>query len=95
MFYSIVQQLHSKSALQSNHLTQTSTFIDLKCTFSKKGEHITVCPGSSDPFYTVTYYIKWVTTSWTYCMFLTIILIYLYQKHRHGTDIIDGISEYN
>ena len=26
----------------------------------------TVCPGSSDPFYVVTYYIKWVTTSWTY-----------------------------
>ena len=26
----------------------------------------TVCPGSSDPFYIVTYYIKWVTTSWTY-----------------------------
>ena len=25
----------------------------------------TVCPGSSDPFYIVTYYIKWVTTSWT------------------------------
>ena len=24
----------------------------------------TVCPGSSDPFYIVTYYIKWVTTSW-------------------------------
>ena len=24
----------------------------------------TVCPRSSDPFYTVTYYIKWVTTSW-------------------------------
>ena len=28
----------------------------------------TVCPGSSDPFYVVTYYIKWVTTSWTYSM---------------------------
>ena len=27
---------------------------------------ITVCPGSSDPFYEVTYYIKLVTTSWTY-----------------------------
>ena len=27
----------------------------------------TVCPESSDPFYIVTYYIKWVTTSWTYC----------------------------
>ena len=29
----------------------------------------TVCPGSSDPFYIVTYYIKWDTTSWTYCTF--------------------------
>ena len=26
----------------------------------------TVCPGSSDPFCVVSYYIKWVTTSWTY-----------------------------
>ena len=26
----------------------------------------TVCPRRSDPFYVVTYYIKWVTTSWTY-----------------------------
>ena len=25
----------------------------------------TVCPRSSDPFYIVSYYIKWVTTSWT------------------------------
>ena len=31
-----------------------------------KSAHCTVCPGSSDPFYVVTYYIKWVTTSWTY-----------------------------
>ena len=23
------------------------------------------CPRSSDSFYIVTYYIKWVTTSWT------------------------------
>ena len=28
----------------------------------------TVCPGSSDPFYLVTYYIKRVTTPWTYRM---------------------------
>ena len=29
----------------------------------KKGKYNhTVCPGSSDPFYVVTYYIKWVTT---------------------------------
>ena len=25
----------------------------------------TVCPRSSDQFYIVTYYMKWVTTSWT------------------------------
>ena len=25
----------------------------------------TVCPRSSDHFYVVTYYIKWVNTSWT------------------------------
>ena len=26
----------------------------------------TVCPRSSDPFYIVSYNIKWVTTSWTH-----------------------------
>ena len=26
----------------------------------------TICPGSSDPFYIVSYYIRWVTTSWTH-----------------------------
>ena len=26
----------------------------------------TVCPRSSDPFYIESYYIKWVTTSWTH-----------------------------
>ena len=30
----------------------------------------TVCPRSSDPFYIVSYYIKWVTTSWTYSISL-------------------------
>ena len=28
----------------------------------------TMCPRSSDPFYIVTYYMKWITTSWTYSM---------------------------
>ena len=27
---------------------------------------LTVCPMSVDPLYVVTYYIKWVTISWTY-----------------------------
>ena len=44
----------------------------------------TVCPGSSDPFYIVTYYIKWITTSWTYSIILTQSLIYdpLYWYQR-------------
>ena len=35
----------------------------------------TVCPGSSDPFYIVSYYIKWVTTFWTYCTILLTALL--------------------
>ena len=27
-----------------------------------------MCPRSSDPFYIVSYYIKWVTTTWTHSM---------------------------
>ena len=30
----------------------------------------TVCPGSSDPFNIIGYYIKWVTTSWTYSIII-------------------------
>ena len=37
-------------------------------------DHTTVCPGSSDQFYIVTYYIKWVTTSWTYSMYIIIVV---------------------
>ena len=29
-------------------------------------QYVTVCPRSLDPLYIVTYYIKWVKTSWTY-----------------------------
>ena len=29
-----------------------------------------VWPGSSDPYYIVNYYIKWVTTSWTHSSLL-------------------------
>ena len=44
-------------ALNSNALLNNFRLHELDCT---------VCPRSSDPFYVVTYYIKWVTTSWTY-----------------------------
>ena len=30
----------------------------------------TVCPRSSDPFHIVSYYINWVTSSWTYSIML-------------------------
>ena len=33
--------------------------------YSHRIDSTTVCPGSSDPFYIVTHYIEWVTTSWT------------------------------
>ena len=36
----------------------------------------TLCPRSCDPFYIVSYYIKWVTTSWAY----SIILSKLHEK---------------
>ena len=29
-----------------------------------------MCPGSSDPFYIVTYYIKWATTFWTHSNYI-------------------------
>ena len=28
-----------------------------------------MCPSSVDPFYVVRYYIKWVTTFWTHCIY--------------------------
>ena len=34
--------------------------------FSIHEEEHTVCPRGSDPINILTYYIKWVTTSWTY-----------------------------
>ena len=34
--------------------------------FSRFTDNRTMCPRSSDQFYKVTYYIKWVNTSWTY-----------------------------
>ena len=30
------------------------------------GDSTTICPGSLDPFYIVTKYMKWVKTSWTH-----------------------------
>ena len=36
---------------------------------------LTVCPRSGDPFYIITYYIKWVTASWTYSKIRHVIFV--------------------
>ena len=41
---------------------------DLLCSALRKVLHDTMCPRSSAQFQKVSYYIKWVTTSWTYSM---------------------------
>ena len=41
--------------------------------------HFTMCPRSSDPFYKVTYYIKWVTTSWIDSN------VYMQEQHQGST----------
>ena len=45
------------------------------CLFCNWTQHGTVCSRSSDPSYVVTYYIKWVTTSWTYSTCIRVYLI--------------------
>ena len=35
----------------------------------------TICPGSSDSFYVVPYYLKWVNNSWTHSMLKTMLMI--------------------
>ena len=41
--------------------------------------YFTICPKSIEPFYKVSYYIKWVTTSWTHSIFSTFSPLSLYQ----------------
>ena len=45
-------------------------------------EKRTVCPKSSDPFYVVTSYIQWVTTSWTYSILHSCLLNWSDQPLR-------------
>ena len=52
----IVIYISGAATVRKTHLMQ----------ISQVNSVYTVGPGSSDPFYIVTYYIKWVTISWTY-----------------------------
>ena len=51
-----------------------------------------MCPGSSDPFYVATYYIKWVTTSWTYSIF-NLFDLYTLQLTEFRLHLIDTSGE--
>ena len=64
-------QLENKSSTHSTnsdyiYVKQMFSFFHLKL-------HI-VCPRSSYPFYIISYYIKWVDTSWTYSIYSIIAL---------------------
>ena len=50
------------NALQKSIKVYLMYLLDLTGTVTLR---TTVCPRSCDPFYIVTYHIKWVTTSWT------------------------------
>ena len=47
----------------------SSQMFGLWCESPSQKSRGTICPTSSDPYYIVTYYIEWVTTSWTHSMY--------------------------
>ena len=51
-----------------NSLIAKGENVDAATNVSRPSDYCTVCPRTSCPFYVVTYYIKWVTTSWTHSM---------------------------
>ena len=51
----------------------------------------TLCPGSSDPFYVVTYYINGDTISWTYSTKKT---HFVYTLFRYAGDVFNNAQNY-
>ena len=45
----------------------------------------TVCPRSSDPFFIVTYSIKWVTTSWTDGIYIEMVSVHFAMRAQGGS----------
>ena len=52
----------------------------------------TVCPRSSDPFYIISYDIKWVATYWAYSSFFCVYCTYQIQSSIPSTKQIQYIS---
>ena len=48
--------------------------------YRKAQPFYTICPGSSHQLFIVSYYIKWVTTSWTHSSFYEVNLYKIYLK---------------
>ena len=51
-----------------------------------------VCPGSSDPIHIVTYYIKWVTSSWTDGIFRTRLFLILVASEVFSMSVQPGLD---
>ena len=68
-----MQKTKSSTHSQTNGNKNERTLVGVAVKKYSFSYSTTVCPGSSDPFYVVTYYIQWITTSWTYSM-------YVYEK---------------
>ena len=62
-------QADSTPSVDKHHFTWTIKAFDVIVGLNRGPIHCTF-PRSSDPFYAVTYYIKWITTSWTYCIWI-------------------------
>ena len=66
----------------------------------------TICSRRSDPFYIVSYYIKWVTTSWTYSsihytvctiyfLFFFIVFLIIKKDNVCKDDVSNTMTKYN
>ena len=61
---------HARKVKQAKTITKQKEGIGRATSEGSMRIWPTVCPRSSDPFYIVIYYRKWVTTSWTYSIIL-------------------------
>ena len=64
-FYQRIKESKQKSKQKAMNFLRQKGIKIAKKRYNGEFCILTVCPRSSDPFYIVTYYIKWVTTSWT------------------------------
>ena len=82
------------SRRNESSITISFNFKNADFSMDKLKARYSVCPGSSDPFYVSSYYVKWVTTSWTYCTIYSWAINYhsqVYCKNKWTSHLIDVI----